>query len=176
MFAWWGFNLWVPAYLSLPHADGGVGLNTTTMSFFVVAMQVGTWLGYVSFGFISDQVGRKKTYVAYLVLAAILLPLYGLSRNPPLLLFLGPFVAFFCTGHFSGMGVVTAEIFPTRVRATAQGLIYNIGRLGGAAAPMLVGGLARAGFGKAFTATALAYVFAACMWFFLPETKGRELE
>ena len=146
------------------------------MSLFIVAMQVGTWFGYVSFGFISDQVGRKKTYVAYLVLAAILLPLYGLSRNPPLLLCLGPFVAFFCTGHFSGMGVVTAEIFPTRVRATAQGLIYNTGRLGGAVAPMLVGGLAQThGFGNAFSVTALAYVFAASMWFFLPETKGSEL-
>lgn len=176
MFAWWGFNLWVPAYLSLPVREGGVGLNTTSMSLFIVAMQVGTWFGYVSFGFISDRVGRKKTYVSYLVLAAILLPLYGLSRNPTLLLCLGPFVAFFCTGHFSGIGVVTAEIFPTRVRATAQGLIYNTGRLGGAVAPMLVGGLAQThGFGNAFSVTALAYVFAASMWLFLPETKGSEL-
>jgi len=70
MFAWWGLNLWVPSYLSLPIAQGGIGLSTTTMSMFIVAMQVGMWLGYVTFGFISDRFGRRPTYVTYLVLAA----------------------------------------------------------------------------------------------------------
>ena len=55
MFAWWGFNLWLPGYLSLPVAKGGVGLSPATMSGFVVAMQVGMWLGYVTFGFVSDR-------------------------------------------------------------------------------------------------------------------------
>ena len=27
LFAWWGFNLWIPAYLSLPSAQGGIGLS-----------------------------------------------------------------------------------------------------------------------------------------------------
>ena len=38
MFAWWGFNQWIPAYLSLPEADGGIGLTTRVMSAFVIAM------------------------------------------------------------------------------------------------------------------------------------------
>ena len=85
------------------------------------------WLGYVSFGFIADRVGRKRTYVTYLIVAAVLVPLYATSRHPALLLVLGPLVAFFGTGYFSGFGAVTAEIFPTRIRATAQGLTYNLG-------------------------------------------------
>ena len=36
-------------------------------------MQVGMWCGYVSFGFIADAIGRKKSYVIYLVIAAALL-------------------------------------------------------------------------------------------------------
>ena len=38
MFAWWGFNLWLPGYLSLPPSEGGIGLSTSAMSGFVVAM------------------------------------------------------------------------------------------------------------------------------------------
>ena len=49
-------------------------------------MQGGTFLGYVSYGVISDRIGRKKTYVAYLLLAAALLPVYGRMRNPVALL------------------------------------------------------------------------------------------
>ena len=122
LFAWWGFNLWIPAYLSLPVADGGVGLTTGAMSGLVVAMQVGMWFGYVTFGFVSDAVGRRRTYVTYLIVAAFLMLIYGTTRNPLLLLLLGPFVAFFGTGYYSGLGAVTAEIYPTDIRATAQGL------------------------------------------------------
>ena len=56
---------------------------------------------------------------------------------------LGPFVAFFATGYFSGFGAVTAEIYPTDIRATAQGFTYNIGRIASAAAPFAVGSLAQ---------------------------------
>ena len=119
MFAWWGLNLWVPSYLSLPSTQGGVGLSTETMAMFVVAMQVGMWLGYVTFGFISDTLGRRPTYIAYLVIAALLVWIYGMVRDPMVLLVLGPFVAFFGTGYFSGFGAVASEIFPTSIRATA---------------------------------------------------------
>src|SRR5262245_9210547 len=71
LFAWWGFNLWIPAFLSLPVSDGGVGLSARTMSMLVVVMQVGMWFGYVTFGFVSDVIGRKRTYVIYLITAAV---------------------------------------------------------------------------------------------------------
>ena len=75
------------------------------------------------------------------------------------LLLLGPFVAFFGTGYFSGFGAVTAEIFPTAVRATAQGLTYNAGRGLSALAPFTVGALAaHYGLGAAFSITSGAFV------------------
>ena len=176
MFAWWGLNLWVPSYLSLPVAQGGIGLSTTTMSMFVVAMQVGMWLGYVTFGFISDTFGRKPTYVTYLVLAAALVWAYGSTREPMSLLVLGPFVAFFGTGYFSGFGAVASEIFPTAIRATALGVTYNSGRLLSAAAPFVIGSLAQSqGFGLAFTITAFAFLIAAMLWIGIPETRGRKM-
>lgn len=176
MFAWWGFNLWVPAYLSLPAEQGGVGLSTTAMTTLVVVMQVGMWFGYVTFGFVSDAIGRKRSYVIYVLAAAALLLAYASTRQPAVLLALGPFVAFFGTGYFSGFGAVTAELYETSIRATAQGLTYNVGRIASAVAPFAVGSLADThGFGLAFTLAAGAFVLAAVCWAFIPETRGRAL-
>jgi MFS family permease len=176
MFAWWGLNLWVPSYLSLPTTQGGVGLSTGTMAAFVVAMQVGMWFGYVSFGFIADAYGRRPTYITYLMIAAVLVWYYGFAREPWVLLVLGPFVAFFGTGYFSGFGAVASEIFPTSIRATALGVTYNSGRLLSAAAPFVIGSLAQnRGFGAAFTLTSMAFLIAAVLWLGFPETKGRKM-
>jgi MFS family permease len=176
MFAWWGFNQWIPAYLSLPAADGGLGLSTRTMSGFIIAMQVGMWFGYVTFGFISDSIGRKRAYVMYVLTAAVLMLAYSVTQRPLVLLMLGPIVAFFATGYFTGFGAITAEIYPTDIRATAQGFTYNVGRIGSAIAPWAVGRLAEtSGFGAAFSLSAVAFVLAAVMWIWIPETKGRAL-
>ena len=59
------------------------------------------------------------------------------------LLVLGPFVAFFGTGYFSGFGAIASEIFPTSIRATALGVTYNSGRLLSAVAPFVIGSLAQ---------------------------------
>jgi MFS family permease len=176
LFAWWGLNSWVPAYLSLPVSQGGIGLASSTMSWFVIVMQIGMWLGYVSFGFIADAIGRKRAYMTFLAVAAVLLPTYGYLREPAALLALGPAVAFFGTGYYSGFGALTAELYPTAVRATAQGFCYNTGRLASALAPFAVGSLATTrGFGAAFLVTGAVFVLAVVAWIWIPETSNREL-
>ncbi len=177
MFAWWGFNLWIPGYLSLEQSQGGIGLSTRQMSALVIFMQIGMWLGYITFGYISDSLGRKKTYVFFLVAASLLVFVYSGAKVTIILFFLGPFVAFFGTGYFSGFGALTAELYPTRIRATAQGFTYNIGRIASAIAPLAIGSLAqRQGFNVAFLLASGAFLLAAVMWIWIPETRGRELE
>jgi len=176
MFAWWGFNLWLPGYLAMPVAQGGIGLSTTMMSSFVVAMQVGMWFGYVTFGYVSDVIGRRRAYVTYLLAAAALMLLYVSITLPIALLLLGPFVAFFGTGYFTGFGAVSAELYPTAIRATAQGLTYNVGRVASAAAPFVVGTLAQThGFSAALSICSVAFVVASIFWIWIPETGGRDL-
>jgi MFS family permease len=176
LFAWWGLNSWVPAYLRLSPAQGGIGLSSSTMSLFVIAMQVGMWFGYISFGFMADAIGRKPTYVLYVLAAAVLLPMYGLMRTPVALLLLGPFVAFFGTGYFSGLGALVADLYPTAVRATAAGFCYNFGRIASAAAPYSIGSIATSsGFGVAFAITGAAFLLAAVAWIWIPNTGNREL-
>lgn len=172
MFAWWGFNTWVPSYLQSP----AINLSGPKMNGFIIAMQAGMWLGYVTFGFVSDTVGRKRTYVSYLVLAAVFVLAYASTSNPTALLLLGPVTAFFATGFFSGFGAVTAELYPTEARATSQGVTYNFGRIASAAAPWVVGGLTQShGFPAALSLAAAAYALAAVFWVFIPETAGREM-
>jgi MFS family permease len=176
LFGWWGLNAWVPAYLRLSPAEGGIGLDSSTMSLFVIAMQVGMWFGYVSFGFFADAIGRKRAYVFYVICASVLLPIYGQVRAPALLLLLGPLVAFFGTGYFSGFGAVTADFYPASIRATAQGFTYNTGRLVSAAAPFIVGSLAATrGFDAAFLVTGAAFLAAAIAWIWIPDGGRREI-
>jgi len=175
MFAWWGFNLWLPAFYSLEVAKGGVGLSVGRMAILIVTMQVGMWFGYVTFGYVSDAIGRKPAYVMYLLAAGALLLAFSRVRSLWLLLALGPLVAFFGTGYYSGFGTVTAEIYDTRIRATAQGLTYNAGRTVSAAAPYIVGSFAQNhGFRDSFMLVATLFLLASVFWVWIPETIHRE--
>jgi MFS family permease len=177
MFGYWGLFTWIPAYLSLPVEQGGRGLDLLKTTTWLLIMGIGKWLGYALFGFFGDAVGRRFSYVTYLLVAAALVPLYGVTRTPAWLLVLGPLVAFFGTGFFSGFSAIVSELFPTPIRATAMGLSYNVGRGVSAAAPAVVGLLAdRFGLGSAFFLQAAAFFAAALLALALPETKGRRLE
>jgi len=177
MFGYWGLFTWIPTYLSLPVAQGGRGLNLMATTTWLIVMGVGKWLGYALFGFFADSAGRKASYATYLFVAAALVPLYGMSRTPMWLLILGPPVAFFGTGFFSGYAAIASELFPTEIRATAMGLSYNVGRGISALAPFAVGAIAtRYSFTAAFYLLAAAFFLSALLALTLPETKGKHLE
>ena len=102
-------------------------------------MQIGTFLGYLMFGYIADRFNRKYTYIGYLLMAALLVPMFAFVRSPNYLLMIGPLVGFFGTGYFSGFSAISSELFPTSLRGTAMGFSYNVGRVVSAAAPYLIG-------------------------------------
>jgi MFS family permease len=162
LFAWWGLFTWVPHFLSMPTASGGRGLSILQTSSWTIVMQLGTFLGYVLFGFIADRFTARRTYIGYLVIAAALVPAYAFVRSPGALLALGPLMGFFGTGYFSGFSAISSDLFPTAVRATAMGFVYNIGRLASAAAPWLIGRLSQsAGLSYALCLTSAAFLLAA---------------
>jgi MFS family permease len=176
LFGYWGLFTWIPAYLSLPPAQGGRGLGLVKTTTFFLVLCAGKFLGYATFGFFADQFGRRKPYFAYLLIAAALVPIYGMTGSPALLLVLGPLVAFFGTGSFSGYAAIASEIFPGEIRATAMGFSYNVGRGVSAVAPFVVGALAvKHGIGPAFLAQAGAFLAAALLSLLLPETRGSRL-
>jgi MFS family permease len=177
LFAYWGLFTWIPAYLSSPVERGGAGLGLVKSSAWIAPMQIGAFLGYNLFGVVADRTGRRPAFLLFVLGAAAVVPCYGLaSRHPGMLLALGPLVGFFGHGYFSLFGALLAELFPSAVRGTAQGLCYNTGRALSAAAPMVIGAAAdRLGFGVALALTSMLYLVGGGLIFLLPETRGREL-
>jgi MFS family permease len=177
LFGYWGLFTWLPAYLSSPVTSGGAGLSVLKSSAWIIPLQIGAFLGYVSFGFLADRFGRRPVFLTFVLATAVLIPVYGLlSRQPALLLAMGPLIGYFGHGYFSVLGAMMAELFPESVRTTAQGFCYNIGRALAGFAPVTVGALAdRWGIGAALGVTSVFFVAGAGFMLLLPETKGREL-
>jgi MFS family permease len=162
LFAWWGLFTWVPRFLSMPIADGGRGLGIVGTSEWTIVMQGGAFLGYISFGYLADRFSRKYIYIVFLVVAALLVPLFAFVRNPNALLLIGPMIGFFGTGYFSGFSVITSELFPTALRGSAMGFAYNIGRVTSAIAPYMIGSVSEhAGLSYALCITSAAFSLAA---------------
>ncbi len=139
----------------------------------------GSFLGYLTSAYLSDRIGRRRGFMLFgfcaglLVLAYTLIPITDTA-----MLFLGFPLGFFLSGVFSGMGAFLSELFPSRVRGSAQGFCYNFGRATGAVCPALVGYLsASLTLGVAIgVVAASAYCLVILAALLLPETAGRELD
>jgi len=162
LFAYWGLFTWVPRFLSMPVAEGGRGLSIVKTSGWTIAIQVGTFLGYVIFGYVADRFSHKYTYIGYLLIVTALVPVFVFVRDPNALLLIGPLVGFFGTGYFSGFSIIASELFPTALRGTAMGFSYNTGRILSAVAPYAIGRVSEsAGLSSALTITAGGFLVAA---------------
>jgi MFS family permease len=179
-FAYWGIFFWLPAFLARPIAQGGAGMGVVGSLGWIIPVQIGAYLGYLTFGFIADRLGRRRTFILFMLGAAVLVPIYGqMARSPLVLMLLGPVLGYFGHGYFSMFGSFVAELFPTAVRATGQGTSYNIGRMAGAVAPFTIGALATLpgiGIGLALGVTSAFFLLAAVLIFTLPDRSGQALE
>lgn len=165
---------WLPTYLHtarhLPAISAG------WLLYFVIA---GAFAGYLSAGFINDAIGRRYTFVLFAVCSAILVPLYLYFVTANWQLYVaGPLLGYFSSGIFSGFGAFLSELFPGRVRGTAQGFCYNAGRGIAGFGPALIGAVsAHLPIGGAMTIVALcAYAIAALAALALPETRAVYLD
>jgi MFS family permease len=175
--AFWGVTSWLPAFLATPLAEGGAGLTVAKSAYWLIALQVGAFFGYISFGWIADRLGRRPAFTLFMIAAAVVVPLFAFyARTPATLLTIGPLVGFFAHGYFSLFGAMLAELFPTRIRASAQGFCYNGGRLASAAAPIAIGAAAQGhAFATVISVAAMFFMVGGVLVWLLPETKGAEL-
>jgi MFS family permease len=179
-FANWGLFFWLPTFLARPVAQGGAGMGIVGSLPWIIPVQLGAYLGYLTFGFIADRIGRRRAFVLYTVAAAVLVPIYGqMARSPMVLLALGPLIGYFGYGYFSMFGGFVAELYPAAVRATGQGTTYNIGRMAGAVAPYTIGVIATQpgiGIGLALSVTSAFFLLSAALVFTLPDRSGQALD
>jgi MFS family permease len=176
MSSYWLTYTWLPTYLREERGLSIAGSGTK-----VLVVVLGELLGYASFGLVSDRFGRRPAFSLYATLMAVGLVAITLLWPfivgwPPLLLGCLWLVGF-GTGTWSNFGPMFAELFPTRMRTTLVGSVFNAARGVQLLAPMLVALLARRYGLAGGIALAAGFALAAAGWvWLLPETRGRRLE
>ena len=102
---------------------------------------------------------------------------YSQLTDPTAMLVAGAFLGMFVNGMMGGYGALMAEAYPTEARATAQNVLFNLGRAVGGFGPVVVGAIVSAySFSIAIAFLAVIYVIDMVATVFLvPELKGKEL-
>jgi MFS family permease len=164
---------WLPTFLK---TERGLSVLNTGLYTFVVIF--GSFAGYLAAAYLSDHVGRKKTFFVFAAGSALIAILYTqISIDNSLMLVLGFPLGFFVSGNFSGCGPFLTELFPSRVRGSGQGFVYNFGRGMSAFATPLVGFLSNTiTLGKAIGIVAIVgFSVVILVVALLPETRGKAL-
>lgn len=172
--SYWGVTTFIPSYVG--SVASGVGLPAQRwVGLAGLVLNIGGLIGFFTFGFVADRFGRKPTTFVYYLMSLILTPIvYLLIKDIHFLLPVFAIYGFFISGIFSWTGIWLPELFPTRMRATAAGFIFNVPRLISFIAPLIAGSLivSLGGYGKAASIIGLFYIFGLLATPFLPETKG----
>lgn len=171
-FGYYGVMIWLPSYLG-----SRFGFGLTQSAAWTAVTIVGMALGMYAFGNVADRVGRKPAFLGYMIGAAVMVVVYSRLTDPVTLLIGGAVMGFFVNGMLGGYGALMSELYPTAARATAQNVLFNIGRAIGGFGPVVVGAIAAAlGFETAIALLACLYlVDMLAMWLLIPAQSGREL-
>jgi MFS family permease len=171
-FGYYGVMIWLPNYLSTRF-----GFALTQSATWTCVTLAGMALGIFMFGHIADRIGRRPAFFSYMLGAAVMVLIYSRLTDPYQLLVVGAIMGFFVNGMLGGYGALISELFPTAARATAQNVLFNIGRGVGGFGPVVVGAIAAAySFETAIALLATLYVLdILAMWLLIPERRGAQL-
>jgi benzoate transport len=172
-FGYYGIMIWMPNFLSKQ-----LGFSLTKSSMWTAVTILGMMAGIWIFGQLADRIGRKPTFLLFQAGAVIMVLTYSQLSDPNTMLWAGALLGMFVNGMMGGYGALMSEGYPTEARATAQNVLFNIGRGIGGFGPVVVGSLVAAySFPIAIGLLATIYVidmFATV--FLIPELKGTELK
>lgn len=170
-FGYFGIIIWLPNYLSTQF-----GFNLTNSGLWTAVTVVGMLTGILTFGQLADRIGRRKSFWIFQIGAAASVLLYSQLTNPVALLIGGFVMGAFANGMLGGYGALMAELYPTAARATAQNVIFNIGRGIGGFGPVVIALIAiSTGFPFALGLLSSIYLLAFVAMFVIPERRGAEL-
>ncbi len=140
---------------------------------------IAAFAGNLITGAMMDRFGRRAT-LTILLLSIGLLSQIGYSAQDRWVISIC-WIGIQCSyGVWSAAFTFNAELFPTELRATANGICNNlIGRWGMVLAPLLISNVAgtTGGIGHSvFWFSFAAYLAVPLIWFALPETKNTDLQ
>jgi MFS family permease len=171
-FGYYGMMIWLPAYLS-----SRLGFSLTQSALWISATIAGGAFGMCVFGQLADRIGRKPLFITFQAGAMAMAFIYPQVGDPTALLVVGAITGIFLSGMIGGYGALISESYPTLGRATAQNVLFNIGRGVGGFGPLVVGLLA-AEYSLAIALSSLVAIWAlailATTWL-IKERKGQPL-
>ena len=171
-FGYYGIMIWMPNFLSKQ-----LGFSLTKSGLWTAVTVCGMMAGIWIFGRLADKIGRKPSFLLFQLGAVISIITYSQLTDPTAMLVAGAFLGMFVNGMMGGYGALMAEAYPTEARATAQNVLFNLGRAVGGFGPVVVGAIVSAySFSIAIAFLAVIYVIDMVATVFLvPELKGKEL-
>jgi MFS family permease len=171
-FGYYGVMIWLPSYLSTRF-----GFALTQSAVWTMVTIAGMAVGIFTFGHIADRIGRRPAFFTYMAGAAIMVLVYSRLTDPMALLVVGAIMGFFVNGMLGGYGALISELYPTAARATAQNVLFNVGRAVGGFGPVVVGYVASVySFETAIALLATLYLLdIIAMWLLIPERRGAAL-
>ena len=171
-FGYYGVMIWLPGYLS-----SRFGFALTQSAVWTMVTIAGMAVGIFTFGHIADRIGRRPAFFSYMIGAAIMVVVYSRLTDPIALLIAGAVMGFFVNGMLGGYGALISELYPTAARATAQNVLFNVGRAVGGFGPVMVGYVASVySFETAIAMLAALYILdVLAMWLLIPERRGAAL-
>ncbi len=176
-FAFWGISTWIPPYVGTMAAKAGLP-SQEWASYGGMALNGTAVIGYVGFGFLADAFGRKSVTIAYIVASLLsVLLLFWWAQNMTVVLVGAGLCGAFVSGQYTRMAAWLPELFPTRMRATAAGFVFNTPRLIAWLGPLISGWIIAnlGGFSNAAVAISMIYIVSLAAAPFLPETLGKAL-
>ncbi len=176
MSAYWFAIVWLPRYLQKDR-----GLSIFGSGWWTLTFVAGSLLGYLTFGWVSDAVGRRRAFALYSAITALGLVMvtlfWSVLASRPGVGLACMFIAGVGTGTWSCYGPYFSEIFPTRVRGAAMSIIMNVTRGVQFVAPLVIAGVAGRWGLAGGVALAAGFAALAGLWVWvLPETVGARIE
>lgn len=152
-FGYYGVNNWLPRYI-----EKEMGINFKAMAGYLVGTYTAMILGKIVAGIAADKLGRRAVYAFGGLSAAFFLPLIVYYHSPDNILYLLTIFGFLYGIPYGVGATYMTESFEAKVRGTAVGGAYNIGRAGAAIAPATIGYIAtQASIGMGFVVMGGAY-------------------
>lgn len=148
-----------------------------------IATNIGAFFGMFGFGWLSQRIGRKKTFAIALIAAAVsTATVFWTLREVWQIFVLVPIMGFCQLSLFAGYAIYFPELFPTRLRSTGTSFCYNVGRFVAALGPLVKLWLNKVfeSYGDdsiRYAGVTMCAVFLIGLFVlpFLPETRGQAL-
>jgi AAHS family cis,cis-muconate transporter-like MFS transporter len=129
-FGYYGVNNWLPTYIV-----NELKFNLTKRTGYLVGTYMAVILGKMIAGYLADIFGRGAIYAFGGLTAAVFLPVIVMYHSPGNIIILLTLFGFLYRVPYGVNATYMTESFETKIRGTAVGGAYNIGRIGAAIPP-----------------------------------------